>query len=109
MEAAKKGLSRLVAVLAVLAGATIAATYAVASAAVEQVDAANASIEQTNELVQRVNDSLNLALPQVQPIGGGLSSIIMSIYNGIFTLVAIAFGAWVAWAIYRFLIKGRRL
>lgn len=109
VEAAKKALSRLVAVLAVLTGATIAATYAVTSAAVEQVEAANASIEQTNELVQRVNDSMNLALPQVQPIGGGLSSIIMSIYNDILALAAIAFAVWVAWAIHRFLIKGRRL
>lgn len=97
------------AVLAVLTGATIAATYAVTSAAVEQVEAANASIEQTNELVQRVNDSLNLTLPQVQPIGGGLSSIIMSIYNDILALAAIAFAVLVAWAIHRFLIKGRRL
>ena len=108
IEAARKSLLRLAAVLATLMGATIAATYAVTSVAVEQVDAANASIEQTNELVEQVNDALNLALPPVQPIGGGLSAVVMNVYNGLIAIASIAFGIWVIYAIYRFLIKGRR-
>ena len=32
----------------------------------------------------------------------------MNVYNGLIAIASIAFGIWVIYAIYRFLIKGRR-
>ena len=108
LEAARKGLRRLAIVFGAFMAATLAATYAVTSEAVEQVGAANASIQQTNELVKQVNDALGLALPQVQPIGTGLSAAVLNMYNGVFTLIAVGFGIWLVWVVYCLFFRGRR-